>query len=101
MCGIWRVGDEGEVHVAVGSDEGEGRRLRSGGGAVLDGEKELLAVTLQGKSGIDPCEEVRGAAQTLSAGGGAAVLAGVVDDDDGEVELPLELTEVAENGGNV
>jgi len=39
VWGMRLSSDEGEVHVAVGSDEGEGRRLRRSGGAVLDGEE--------------------------------------------------------------
>ncbi len=70
------------------------------GGTVLGGEQELLAVTAQGEGGIDPGEEVSGAAQALAAGG-AAVLAGVVDDHDGEVVGALQLAQVAEDGGDV
>jgi len=58
-------------------------------------------VTLQGERGIDPGEEVTGAAQALAAGGGAAVFSGVVDDGDGEIVLTLELSEVAKDGGDV
>src|SRR3972149_4077048 len=66
---------EGQVQVALGADEGERDRLGGPGGAVLDGEHELLAVTAQREGGIDPGEEGAGAAPGPAAGGGGAVLA--------------------------
>ena len=57
---------------------------------MLDGEHELLALTVQRESGINPCEEIPRAAQVLAAASSAAVLARVVDDGDGEVVSALQ-----------
>jgi hypothetical protein len=54
--------DDGQVQVALGADEGERDRLGRRSGAVLDGEHQVLAVAAQGEGGIDPGEEVAGAA---------------------------------------
>jgi hypothetical protein len=50
--------DDGQVHVSLGADEGNGDGFGCACGAMLGGEQELLAVAAQGECGIDPGEEV-------------------------------------------
>jgi hypothetical protein len=86
------VGDNGQVHVLLDAGQRELDGLwRTGGGPVFDGQEESQALAVQGKGGIDPGEEVSGASEGLASVDGAAVFAGVVDDGDGEVVLPLKL----------
>jgi hypothetical protein len=69
---------------------------------VLDGEGEVALLTSQVEVGVTPGVEVPGAAETLAGlPAGAAVLAGVVDDEDGDVEVALERAEIAEEGGDL
>jgi len=92
---------EVEVALVVVADEMQGDGIDGGGGAVLDGEPELVALLPQVEGGVDPCVEVAAAAEVLSGVAGAAVLAGVVDDDDGEVVLALQLAQVGEQARDV
>lgn len=43
--------DDGQVHVSLGADEGNGDGLGCARGAMLGGEQELLAVSAQGGKG--------------------------------------------------
>src|SRR5208337_3055922 len=93
--------DDGEVHVALCTDEGERNRLRHTGSAVFDGEDELLAETAQGEGRIDPGKEVTGPAQALASGGVATVFACMVDDRDSEVVGALQLAQISKDGSYV
>jgi hypothetical protein len=94
------IANDGQMQVVFGAEEGKGGGLGSAGGAVLDGQDELLALTTQGERGVDPGEEVTGSAQVLAAGG-AAVLARVVDDGEGQVVGALQLAQISEDGGDI
>ncbi len=89
-----------EVHGVV-ADEDECEGVWSWCAAVLDGEQELTALTAHVEQRIGPREEVARAAQALTWLRGRAILARVVDDHDGEVELALQLAQVAEQRGDL
>ncbi len=93
-------GDDGHVPVGLGAEQSESDWFARAGGAVFGGEPELLSLTADGEGGVDPGEEVSRAAQALATGM-AAVLAGMVDDHEGEVVGSLEFAQVAEDGGDV
>ena len=57
---------------------------------MLDGQSELVALTAQVEVGVAPAVEFAGTAQSLARAAGVGVFAGVVDQEDGEVELALE-----------
>ena len=100
----WRDGiDDGEVGVEVGlgraEAQGGGVRIRSG--AVLGGEGEGVTLAAEEEAGIGPGVEVAGAAEVLAGGAGATVLAGVVNDGDGDVKGSLEVAEVGEQGRDI
>ena len=69
---------------------------------VLDGEDEGVIAAAQVEVGVAPGVEVTRAAQALAGlRAGGAVLAGVVDDDDGDVAFALQLAEVGEQRGDL
>jgi hypothetical protein len=71
---------------------GSDRRRR----AMLDGERELVAVTTQVKIGIAPRVEFRRAAERLAAAHLPSAFARVVHEQNGEVKPALELAQVRE-----
>jgi hypothetical protein len=68
---------------------------------VLDREEELSAVASDEQEGVGPGEEVARAAEALPRVTHGAVLAGVVDDEHGDVVGALHLAEVAEERGDL
>src|SRR5580658_10493758 len=94
--------DEVEIGFAVGGgDEPEGEGVGWGGGAMLDGERQGALLSAQIEVGITPGVEIAGAAKILACLPAAAILACVVDDEDGEIEVALQGTQVAEHGGDL
>ena len=74
-------------------DAGDG-----GGGAVLGGEHDtVVAVAAKVEVGIAPGMELGGAAQGLAGADGAATLAGVVDDGDGNRVAALQVAQEGEH----
>jgi hypothetical protein len=67
---------------------------------VLDREEELSAMASDEQEGVGPGEEVARAAEALPRVTGA-VLAGVVDDEHGDVVGPLQLAQVAKERGDL
>lgn len=102
--GIGRIEEleVGVVGFVVAGDEAKTERVRRSGGAMLDGEDESILMAPDVEVGVSPSVEVTATAEG-EAGLGArrAALAGVMDDEDGDVELPLERAEVAEERGDL
>ena len=88
---------------AVGEFEREGRHRRCG--AVLDSEGDLTGarVTVAAKVEIRvaPGVKLGGPAQRLAAADATGAFLGVVDDDDGEIVSPLQLTQPGEERSNL
>lgn len=89
-----------ELEVGWVSGEGEVEGFGSWGGAVFDGEPELIVMGAEVEVGVAPGMEITRAAQVLS-GEGPIGLSGVVDEEDGEGEGALQLAEVGEEGGDL
>jgi len=70
-----------------------------GGGAMLDGERELVSVTTQVEIGVAPGVEFGRAAERLAAAHFRAAFACVMHEQDGDVVLALELAEVRKEWG--
>jgi len=81
-----------EVHVAGGvvSGEGEVERVWGGRRAMFDAQDERVTLAPEIERRIDPRMEIARPTEGLPEDGAATVLAGVMDDDDGEVVLALE-----------
>ena len=56
-------------------------------GAVLDGEREVIAVAAQVEIGVAPGMELGGAAQGLSGAGVGGAFPGMMDDEDGDAMI--------------
>jgi hypothetical protein len=84
-------GDDGEVNIDIlASDELEAQRIGSRGSAMLDREQQGVLLSAEVEIGIAPGVKVTAAAERQTGlGAGAAVLAGMVDDEDGDVVLAL------------
>jgi len=75
---------------------------RCGGGAVLDGEAELIAIAAKIQETVHRRVEISGAAEPLTIlGARRAVLASVVYDDESEIVLALESAEISEERGDI
>jgi len=94
---------ESEVDVRiVAGDELKAERIGSGGGAVLDGEEKGVLLTPDVEVGIAPCVEVAASAERLAGlRASAAIFACMMHDEDGDVVLALQRTEVAEQRGDL
>ena len=68
--------------------------LRSGP-AMFGRENQLGGTTAQVEVGVAPAVQFAGAAQGLSGTSGMAIFPGVMDQQDGQLELALELAQVA------
>lgn len=69
---------------------------------MLDGEDERVLLSADVEVGVTPRVEVATAAESESRlRARRAVLAGVMDDEDGDVELPLKGAEIAEESGDL
>ena len=65
-----------------------------GRGAVLDGEREMIGLSLDVEVGIAPSMKLGAAAQCLPSAEVVGSFSSVVDDNNGEMKQTLELTEV-------
>ena len=92
---------EMQVTRGIVASEEEMKRLGCGAGSVLDGEGQVVAFASEVERRVEPCMEVAGAAEGLAEDGTAAVLAGVMDDDDGQVVLSLQVSQVREQARDV
>jgi len=63
---------------------------------MLDGEGDPLVLAPPVKVGVAPGVELRGAPWCLAGAGLAAVLLGVMDEQDGKVVVPLKPSQVGE-----
>lgn len=102
--GGWWVGRgpedrKGEGRTVLSQLEGEG--IGGGGGPVLGGEGEGLLVAAEVEIGVAPAVEFARTAQGLAGPGGVGILAGMVHDEHGELELTLELTQEAQERGDL
>jgi len=90
------------VRVAIIAGEGELQGLGGRGRTVLDREHERVSGASQVEIRVAPGVQIAGAAEALSGlCAGGSILAGVVGDDDGEVEFTLERAQVGEEGGDI
>ncbi len=71
--------------------------VQVGSGAVVGGEQDALLAPAQDENVIGPREQLGTSPQGLS-GAGAAVLAGVMDEQDGGVAAALQLAQAVEDG---
>lgn len=92
---------EAEREAIVGSLENERQVGFSGRCAVFDGQRELLVASAEIEIGVAPSVELGATAEGLACTQMASCLSGVVDEDDGEMELALKLSEVSEDGSDV
>ena len=81
-------GDDIESDVVV-AGEGECERFGRGRSTVLDGQEELSAVAPHVEERVRPGKEVARATEALAGLSGVAVLARVMDDEDGDVVRAL------------
>jgi hypothetical protein len=89
-------GKRGALGAQLEGDGGGG-----GGGALLDGEGEQLSGTAEVEVGVTPGVKLGGAAEGLTGSCLGSALAGMVDEDDGELEAALELAEVGKKRGDL
>jgi hypothetical protein len=94
--GGWGVGfslvncDDAKGQVRSGRRELEGDMILGGSGAMLGAEGQLGTFATQVEVGVAPAMEFAGTAEGLAGATGVGVFAGVVDQEDGQVELALE-----------
>ena len=81
--------------------KGQRQVVEAGGGAVLDGEREIIGLALEVEIGITPSMKLGASAQRLASAKVVRSFSGVVYNDNGEVEQTLEFAEVSENGGDI
>jgi hypothetical protein len=92
--------EAGAAGVVGGEEQIE--RIGRGGGAVLDRDGELVLGATHVEGAVGPGVKIAGAAEALpSLGARGAILAGVVDDENGDVVLALHLTQKGEEGGDI
>jgi len=70
-------------------------------GAMFGGQGQLRAFTAQVEIGVSPAVQFTGTAQGLSGAAGVGVFAGVMHQQDGQLELPLELAQIREQPGDL
>jgi hypothetical protein len=66
---------------------------------VLDGERKVLVASAEVEVGIAPSMELGATAEGLTSAKMVSGLSGVVDENDGEMELSLKLAQVTEDRG--
>src|SRR5690349_6721721 len=71
------------------------------GGAMLDGERELVALPPQVEIAVAPSVELRGTAQRLPATRPGGAFLRVMDDDDGKRITALQLSQIGEQGSDL
>ncbi len=94
------VFEHAKGELVVGSLKGQRQVVVAGGGAVLDGEGEIIGLSLEVEVGITPSMKLGTASQRLPSTEVVCSFSGVVHDD-GEVEQTLQFTEVSQNGGDI
>lgn len=101
----WGVQEQVEVGSAPRVIEGtqdKGQRVGGGGGAVLDGQDEVVTEAAQVEVGVAPGVEVGGAAEgETGLGTLGATLPCVVHNGDGDVVATLEVAQIAQQSGDV
>ena len=85
----------------TGLGEVEGNVIAGSGGAMFGGEGQLGALAAQVEVGVAPAMEFAGTAQGLAGARGVGALAGVMDDDDGEVEAALQFAQEGKQSGDL
>ncbi len=75
--------------------------MTSGRCAMLDGQRQLLAVAPQIEVAVAPGVELGGAAQGLAGAEAGAALPGVVHDEHGDAVPALQLAQPGEQGGDL
>ena len=70
-------------------------------GAMLGRQGQSGAFAAQVEIGVAPAVEFAGTAQGLARPAGVGVLAGVMDQEDGQSELALQFPQVREQGGDL
>ena len=68
---------------------------------MFDGEPQAGAVAAQVEVGVAPGVQLGGAAQGLAGAEVGGALAGMVDEEHGAGEVPLELAQGGEHGGDL
>jgi len=96
-----RVFEHAKSKLVVGSLKGQRHVVVAGGGAVLDGEGEIVGLSLEVEVGITPSMKLGTAAQRLARSKVVRSFSGVVYNDEGKVEQTLEFAEVSQNGGDI
>ena len=87
--------------LVVGTLKGQRQVVLLGRGAVLDGEREIVGLSLDVEVGIAPSMKLGATTQGRPGAEVVGSFSGVVDDDNGEMKQTLELTEVGENGSDI
>ena len=68
---------------------------------MLGGESQLGSASAQIKIGVAPAMQFAGTAQGLTRPGRVGVLAGVMNQQDGQLKVTLELTQEGKQGGDL
>ena len=98
----WRpVFEHAKSKLVVRSLKSQRQVVLLGRGAVLDGEREMIGLSLDVEVGIAPSMKLGAAAQCLPSAEVVGSFSSVVDDNNGEMKQTLELTEVSQNGGDI
>jgi len=93
-----------------GPDQSEGRTglgevqwdvIVGRSGAMFGGECQLGALSAQVEIGVAPAVEFAGAALGLARTGGVGVLAGVMNQEHGQLELALQLAQEGQECGDL
>jgi hypothetical protein len=87
---------EGEIFVVALEREGEA--VEAGGGAVFDGEQEVLSFAAEIEVAVAPAVEIGAAAEGLSGAGVAGAFSGMMHQEDGGAEASLQGPQVGEQG---
>ena len=83
--------DDGQPERRTGLSELERNVVPGGCGPMLSGQSQLGAFAAQIEIGVAPAVQFTGPAQSLSRPAGVGVFAGVMHQQDGQLELSLEL----------
>jgi hypothetical protein len=81
-------GDELQGERVPGTAQLQHEAVKPGGGAMLDGEAQAGALAAQVEVGVTPGVQL-------------GALAGMVDEEDGAVEVALEVARIGEQGGDL
>ena len=97
------LGRLGDLQVGTGTvgagDEPEEDRFDGALVAVLEVEAQGILSALHEAESVAPCIDLSGAAEGFPRSG-SAILAGVVDESDGDVEVALQRAQQGEDGGD-